>query len=44
MTPRLASLPMYLANKEAVATLWDILRKQLAEVETLAGGAAQTPR
>ena len=38
MTPRLASLPMYLANKEAVATLWDILRKQLAEagVERLA--------
>jgi len=31
MTARLASLPMYLANRNAVATLWDLLRQNLAE-------------
>ena len=30
MTARLASLPMYLANRPAVATLWELLRHSLA--------------
>ena len=29
MTARLASLPMYLANRPAVATLWELLRHSL---------------
>ena len=31
MTARLASLPMYLANRPAVAALWDLLRQNLAD-------------
>ncbi len=30
MTARLASLPMYLAHRPAVAALWELLRRQLA--------------
>jgi len=31
MHPRLASLPMYLANRPAVTALWDLLRQSLAD-------------
>ena len=31
MTARLASLPMYLANRPAVADLWELLRRSLAD-------------
>ena len=31
MTARLASLPMYLANRPAVAALWELLRHRLAD-------------
>ena len=31
MTARLASLPMYLANRPAVAALWELLRQNLAD-------------
>ena len=31
MTARLASLPMYLANRPAVAALWELLRQTLAD-------------
>ena len=31
MTARLASLPMYLANRAAVAALWELLRQSLAD-------------
>ncbi len=31
MTARLASLPMYLANRPAVAALWELLRQALAD-------------
>ena len=33
MTARLASLPMYLANRLAVAALWELLRQSLADAE-----------